>query len=138
MNKKVIIIIICVILVGAAAFGGTYFYRFTKYKQIVSDINIATIDLSGIPDGTYTGAFDAIFVSAGVTVTVANNQITNIILNEHFNDRGQTAEVITDAVLSAQSLDVDTISGATNSSMVILKAIENALNADTVSGATTK
>jgi len=37
------------------------------------------------------------------------------------------AELITDMVIDSQSLKVDVVSGATYSSKIILKAIENAL-----------
>ena len=65
--------------------------------------------------------------AAKVSVTVKDNKITDITLLNHKNERGKPAEVIPEKVLKAQSLQVDTISGATNSSKVILKAIENAL-----------
>ena len=40
---------------------------------------------------------------------------------------GNKAETIVDDVVDKQTLDVDTVSGATVSSKVILKSIENAL-----------
>jgi uncharacterized protein with FMN-binding domain len=46
---------------------------------------------------------------------------------EHRHERGKTAEVITDSIIDEQKIDVDAISGATNSSTVIKKAVENAL-----------
>ena len=46
---------------------------------------------------------------------------------EHKNERGQAAETIVDQIVSEQKIDVDAISGATNSSKVIKKAVENAL-----------
>ena len=42
-------------------------------------------------------------------------------------DSGEKAEEIIYEVINMQSIDVDTVSGATYSSKVILKAIENAL-----------
>lgn len=66
-------------------------------------------------------------VAADVSATVRNHKITDIKILRHKNERGQRAEVIPQRVLAAQSLKVDTVSGATNSSKVILKAIENAL-----------
>ena len=41
--------------------------------------------------------------------------------------RGKAAEVIVDKVVATQKIDVDAVSGATNSSNVIKKAIENAV-----------
>ena len=67
------------------------------------------------------------FIYAKVEVTVQNGEITNINILEHRNERGKTAEVIADSIVDEQKIDVDAISGATNSSTVIKKAVENAL-----------
>ena len=101
--------------------------KIAKYKKIISGVEITTPDLAKIQDGTYTGDFDAILVSADVDVMVKDHKITEIRINKHDNGRGKKAEAITDQVIAKQSLAVDTVSGATNSSKVILKAIENAL-----------
>ncbi|MDR0841401.1 MAG: FMN-binding protein [Christensenellaceae bacterium] len=127
MYKKTITAVVCVILISLLFLTGRYFYKLSKYKQVVADIAIEAPNLSNISDGTYNGAFDAAMISADVSVTIRSHRITEIKINEHKTDKGQQAERITDDVLSAQSLNVDTISGATNSSKVILKAIELAL-----------
>ena len=138
MLKKILIGVACLILI-ASMFGGKMLYDTSKYRRIISEIEIRSPDLTLIHDGTYFGTFDAILISADVEVTVIDHKITEILL-EHRNDRGASAEIITGDVLMQQSLKVDTISGATNSSKVILKAIENALESgleiDVVSGAT--
>lgn len=54
--------------------------------------------------------------------------MAGIDLVKHNHGKGASAEIITDKVTEAQSLDVDIVSGATSSSKVILKAIEDALN----------
>ena len=56
-----------------------------------------------------------------------NKEIEKIRILEHKNERGQVAETIVDQIVSEQKIDVDAISGATNSSKVIKKAVENAL-----------
>ncbi len=58
---------------------------------------------------------------------VRNHEIVEIIILKHNHGRGSDAEVVPDRVVASQSLRVDTVSGATFSSIVILKAIENAL-----------
>ena len=126
--KKVVSITICIIAVVAGSFGVKYLISVQQYKQAISNLRIDTINLSNIPDGKYTGACDTGFVGAEVSVTVNDNKITDITLLNHKNERGKPAEVIVQDVLKSQSLQVDTISGATNSSKVILKSIENALN----------
>ena len=55
------------------------------------------------------------------------HMIKEIELKKHDNGQGFPAEIIPGKVVEAQSLEVDIVSGATYSSKVILKAIENAL-----------
>ncbi|MCX8132188.1 MAG: FMN-binding protein [Clostridia bacterium] len=128
MYKKIIIGIICVVLLSGAALGGRYLYQTWKYKKIISEIVIANPDLSKLKDGVYNGSFDAILVAVDVSVTIENKKIKEIKIDRHKNERGSKALNIISKVVSAQSLEVDTVSGATNSSKVILKAIENALD----------
>ena len=126
--KKIILVAVSVMVLLVVIFGGKYLISVQKYKKTVKDIKISSVDLSKISDGKYTGSCDALYVAAEVSVTVKNHKITNIILLKHKTERGKQAEIITDKVMKVQSLQVDTISGATNSSKVILKSIENALD----------
>ena len=66
-------------------------------------------------------------VAAKVRVDVSNHTIKDIDILFHKTESGKQAEVIINEVKSAQSLKVDTITGATNSSRVILKSVQNAL-----------
>jgi uncharacterized protein with FMN-binding domain len=125
-NRKVIFIILAAILVIGGAFAAKYFSDLSNYRQAVEEITIGEIDLSKVPDGTYTGSSEAVWVGATVEITVNDHRITDIKL-DHRHGQGEAAEVITDHVLEAQSLQVDIISGVTSSSKVILKAMENAL-----------
>ncbi|MBE0600950.1 MAG: FMN-binding protein, partial [Firmicutes bacterium] len=77
--------------------------------------------------GTYTGAYSAFPVSAEVAVTVQDHQIAAIDLVRHNNGQGGAAEAIPQMVVDAQSIQVDTVTGATFSSKVILLAIRDAL-----------
>jgi len=54
--------------------------------------------------------------------------IVAINLLRHDNGRGASAEQVINDMVDKQTTDVDAISGATNSSNVIRKAVENALN----------
>ncbi len=51
----------------------------------------------------------------------------NIDILEHKNGRGKPAEIVVDRMVEEQKIDVDAVSGATNSSIVIKKSVENAL-----------
>lgn len=135
MYKKIILAVVCIAVISIGILGGRYLYQTWEYKRLISEIVISSPNISKLPDGIYKGSYDAILVAADVSVTVEGNKIKEIKLDKHKNERGLKAEAITDKVIAAQSLEVDAVSGATNSSRVILKAIDNALSeaADKVS-----
>ena len=126
--KKSIIAIGCIGFLVGGAYLYSYIADLNNYKTVVAGLQINEPDLSQVQDGTFQGSCDTIFVAADVRVTVKDHKITDIQLIRHKTERGQKAEVIPEKVVKTQSLQVDTITGATNSSKVILKAIENALN----------
>jgi uncharacterized protein with FMN-binding domain len=125
--KKTVLGVVCIVVLVGGIIGGKYLISVQKYKKVVSELKIGSVDLSKVSDGKYTGSCDAVFVAAEVSVKVKDNKIEDIVLLSHKTERGKSAEVIKEEVLKAQSLQVDTITGATNSSKVILKSIENAL-----------
>lgn len=90
-------------------------------------MELTDVDLEGIADGTYVGSYELFPVSVVVEVAVKNHELTGIKLVEHRNGRGKAGEAVVDRVLKAQALQIDAVSGATYSSLVILKAIDNAL-----------
>lgn len=104
-----------------------YFIDFRAYQRNIESITFKNIELSDIKDGTYVGEYDAGYIYAKVEVMIEDGRISSIDLVEHRNERGKAAEVIVDNVVSAQKIDVDAVTGATNSSNVIKKAIENAI-----------
>lgn len=81
-------------------------------------------------DGTYTGEGSGYGGTIQVEVTLAGQEITNIsVVSAPGEDSAylSQAEGVIDSVISAQSTDVDTVSGATFSSTGILNAIDDAL-----------
>lgn len=87
-------------------------------------------DLSGKADGTYRGEYKLPKAPVKVTldVRIQNTKITGIDIVKHISSPiGKKAEKITDRIIEKQSLQVDTITGATGSSKAILKAVEDAL-----------
>jgi uncharacterized protein with FMN-binding domain len=91
------------------------------------DLPVVDVDFSQLVDGVYMGSYQVFPVSAAVEVTVSNRTVSRIELLRHRHGQGAVAEIIPERVVEAQSLKVDAVSGATYSSIVILKAIENAL-----------
>lgn len=126
-RKRVILIIMLAVVITGVCFGIKLYLDLQTYKQQVEAITITDVDLSKIADGTYSGGCETLMVSAEVDVTIESGKIARIDLVKHYHGKGASAEIITDKVTEAQSLDVDIVSGATSSSKVILKAIENAL-----------
>lgn len=94
---------------------------------VLPDIEVGRPDFSSLSAGRYTGRWDTPLVKVEVAVTADNGSLTEIQILKHECGRGKPAEAIIESVLEKQSLQVDTVSGATYSSMVILRAIENAL-----------
>ncbi|OOM79593.1 FMN-binding domain protein [Clostridium puniceum] len=125
--NKILVVAVCFVLLIAIIIGGKYLISVKNYQKAVKDLKIGTIELSKVSDGEYTGTCNVDYIYAKVIVTVKDHEIKNINLLEHKNEKGKPAEVITDKVVKEQSVQVDTVSGATNSSKVILKAIESAL-----------
>ena len=108
-------------------FTAVYLKSVADYKKAVKETTFSDIDIGNIPDGTYIGEYDVNFIYARVEVTVRDGAITNIDILEHKNERGKAAEIVTDRIIAEQKTDIDAVSGATNSSTVIKKAVENAL-----------
>lgn len=97
-----------------------------SYSEVLKTLKAPPV--AAIHDGVYKGGYFLLPVRVEVRVIVKSGKIQSIELLKHFNGQGKPAEVLPDRILRAQSIDVDVISGATHSSVVILKAIENALN----------
>lgn len=129
MKRKTIIILVIIlaIIAGIAITVKIVIGNIESNLEELEYLVIEEIDLSTIEDGIYSGEYSALPVSAKVKVTVEEHQIKDIELVEHVNGQGSGADIIPAIVVEKQTLQIDTISGATYSSKVILKAIENAL-----------
>lgn len=91
-------------------------------------LNIGTVDLTTVSDGEYIGVCQNKLLFAVVKVEVQSHKIKNIKVLWHKASYMKKAQQIADNVTSAQSLNVDAVTGATLTSDTVLKAIENALN----------
>lgn len=126
-RKKIILFITLFFLFISLLFVAIYLKNVAAYKKAVKETTFGGVDISAIPDGIYTGEYNVDFIYAKVNVTIQNKEIIAIDILEHKNERGKPAETIINKIITEQKIDVDTISGATNSSTVIKKAVENAL-----------
>jgi len=128
--KKMIAGLITIIVLLGIGILAIYLKSLADYKRAVNEISIENIHIADVSDGIYIGACDVDFIRAKVEVTIHNGEITEIKILEHKNERGQAAEAVISKIISEQKIDVDAVSGATNSSTVLKKAVENALKTD--------
>jgi uncharacterized protein with FMN-binding domain len=81
-----------------------------------------------INDGVYEGSYRGGLNKALVRVTIKNKTIFNIEITEHQAWKGKKAELpILERIIEKQSTRVDVVSGATNSSHVIMNAVQKAI-----------
>ncbi|MGL6108380.1 FMN-binding protein [Romboutsia sp.] len=95
-----------------------------------------SIDIStgGYSDGTYEGVADAYGSNLKVQVKVSSGKISNIEIVSHNETPGfyETAfEQVPAQIIEKQSTEVDTVSGATYTSVGIINAVNNALKENT-------
>ncbi len=126
-GKRIILISLGVLLFACLIFLAVYLKRVADYKKAVEETTVNDIDITRISDGVFDGEYDVDFVCAKVEVTIQSGKIISVDILEHKNERGSAAEIIAQRIVEEQKIDVDVVSGATNSSIVIKKAVENAL-----------
>lgn len=102
-------------------------FMFAKESKEVNELQFNTVDISEIRDGTYYGEENTTLVKAAVEVTVKEGKIQEVTLVRHDNGLGEKAEKIINSIRDKNTYDVDCISGATISSQVIKRAVNDAL-----------
>ncbi len=127
-KKKILSVIILLFLLIGLICGAVYLKNVADYKRAVRETTFDEIDIADVPGGIYIGEYDVNFIYAKVEVTVEDGEIVSINILEHRHERGKAAEKVIEKIIEEQKIDVDAVSGATNSSTVIKKAVENALN----------
>lgn len=126
-GRTILIVVAAILLIFVIIVGGVLIWvtrGLSKYEKMV----VQKVDFSRVPDGTYTGNFDGDRWSNTVRVTVKDHKITDIKLIKDVTFKSPAkAQELFRRVEVAQSLNVDTISGATVTSKAYLQAIANAL-----------
>ena len=118
---------------GVAVMGGGVTYvRLSKEHKEARSLPLNAVDFSELNDGSYHGAYEGGMYGWRANecdVTVTNGRVTEIQLaaTEDPGAKNTDSKMIYDRVIQAQSLQVDTISGATLTSKAYLQAVENAL-----------
>lgn len=136
-KKKIIKAVIVIIIIFAVCFA-FYMKQVAEYKNAVANLKPANVDVTEMADGIYKGECNVDMIRVRVAVTVQDGKIASVELLEHYNGRGAAAESIPDEIVKQQRVDVDAVTGATNSSKVIEKAVENALTGKTETDETGK
>jgi uncharacterized protein with FMN-binding domain len=124
-------IIALVVLAVLAALGGKGWWHLSREHEEARNVPLDGVDFSKLKDGTYTGEYEGGMYQwrkNSVKVTVTGGKLTKINALAGVQDQGNgSTQKLYDRVIQAQSLQVDTISGATLTANAYLKAVEIAL-----------
>ncbi len=123
-----VLAVIGAVVVALAIGGKVAFARVEKNLEGLKDMPIARVDVSKLADGDYPGAYKAFPVEVELVVRVRGGRIDGIDLLKHSNGKGKPAEALIPLAVERQDIDLDAVSGATYSSKVIMKAMEDALS----------
>lgn len=126
--KKALKIILGIVIV-LVVFIGIFLFKTNTDVNNANNMmtEVGDIDMTKVADGVYEGKYTAGTVSATVEVTVKDHVIVKVDLKRHANGKGEAAEVLTDVITEKNTYQVDTVSGATVSSVVIKAAVCEAL-----------
>jgi uncharacterized protein with FMN-binding domain len=126
--KLVFKIILSVFLLFVLVAGGGIFYT-TRGVEAAAVLEVNSINLTAINDGTYNGVHKDGRWTNEMSVTVKDHKITGIeVVKDVTFSKPEITKAIIDKVLEEQDTKVDAISGSTVTCKAYLKAIENALN----------
>ena len=122
---KTLLVIACVIVI---AVGGIRLVMDRQVGKMYAQLDaVAVAAPDQVADGTYEGTAETPLVKVTVEVTVQKHALREIRLLRHENGQGAPAEAMLPEMLSRNTSEVDSVSGATLSSKAIRAAVRNAL-----------
>lgn len=122
---KILLVIVCVIGVAVGSVRLVMDRQVGKmYEQLDA---VAVVAPEQVADGTYEGTAETALVKVTVEVTVQDHILREIRLLRHENGQGAPAEAMLPEMLSRNTSEVDSVSGATLSSKAIRAAVRDAL-----------
>lgn len=129
MKKRTRVVLISLgLLVVLGIAGGIVISKMVdRFSTYLDTVEIIPVDISAIGDGTYRGIVDTGVILVELEARIENHRIVDIRLLKHRNGQGEEAVRIIPRILEEQRIDVDTITGATYSSLVIQDALSRAL-----------
>ena len=125
--KKCVLIVIWGVTLFGVGFGISVYRGVGKKYDKVQEIPIQEISVEGLADGTYTGEYTFETLYAKVQVIVKGEEIKKIVLEDFVTEKGEDAAGIVSSIVENQSVMVDDVSKATDSSRVIKLAVMDAL-----------
>lgn len=126
-GRKILITLISILAVIIVAGSIMVSLLNRKLETYLEEVEIRPVNLDQVADGTYTSRVNTGVIVVELEVDVQNHRIQDIRLLEHRHGQGQDAEQIIPRIIEEQRVDVDVISGATYSSLVIQDAVSRAL-----------
>ena len=102
-------------------------------SQKIRKLQFSSINLSEIEDGTYRGRFMHHNNLYETEVSIRDHRIEDIqVLHSEGDEYDQKAFAVLEMVIDQQSLQVDSVTGATKSSKLYLLTIYNALTGEEI------
>jgi len=131
-SKMIGWVIAFVVVAALTTAGGVGWSRLMKEHKEARSLRLNAVEFGKLNDGTYHGAYEGGMYKWRANkcrVTVSSGKVTDIQMLGSGDPGGKNTqhETLYDRVIQAQSLQVDTISGATLTSKAYLQAVENAL-----------
>jgi uncharacterized protein with FMN-binding domain len=129
-GKRKLLIAGIVVLVVVGGLGGALLFTEGERRE-AKNVPIKAINFKSLHDGTYVGKYEGgkyKWRANKIQVTISSKKVTDIkVLEQTEKKSSEFTNELFGRVIQAQSLQVDTISGATLTSKAFLKGIENAL-----------
>jgi uncharacterized protein with FMN-binding domain len=129
MKKRyIVLIVLALLLIVGGITVRSFMMKTEEGLEKLSSLTIKDPNLNLLTDGIYKGEYETFPVKVKVEVHIKDHKIETIVLVEHRQGRGKDAEALLKQIVDQQSVELDAVTGATYSSMIILKAVEQALN----------
>ncbi len=127
--KKIILIVVGVVLLLAVGAGAYFKIQLSKMqKEVAAEFEkLEDVDISSIPDGTYSAKWGIFVNNADLEVVVKGGKIEKINMNKMDAGSGYEGLETIDRIVDNQKVKVDAVTGATTSSKVIMITTAKAL-----------
>src|SRR6056297_3424076 len=118
-----IVLIIVAVLVVIVLLG---LFAVTRGMKEIKNLSIENPEVSQIQDGVYEGSYKKTRWNYGVKVTVKGGRIANVEVTRKPDDGDFTSKAA-QKIVEAQTVRIDTVSGASINTRAFQKAVETAL-----------